>query len=118
MPGRPDWGGGRKAIAPFHLNTQQDFGVMRVSGTPHSWPDSQAAWDQGRMNNWPKAKQNHSLGYFARADLPFQFALAEAFTRSTVWATTLPGRRRCGSSTGRSSSASYTAMFAGAPESA
>lgn len=80
VPGRPEWGSGRKAIAPFHLNTQQDFGVMRVSGTPHSWTDSQAAWDHGRMNNWPKAKQNHSLGYFKRTDLPFQFALAEAFT--------------------------------------
>lgn len=80
VPGRPEWGGGRSAIAPFHLNTQQDFGVMRVSGTPHSWTDAQAAWDHGRMNNWPKAKQNHSLGYFKRTDLPFQFALAEAFT--------------------------------------
>ncbi len=80
VPGRPEWGSGRKAIAPFHLNTEQDFAVMRVSGTPHSWTDSQAAWDLGRMNNWPKAKQNHSLGHYARADLPFQFALAEAFT--------------------------------------
>ena len=80
VPGRPEWGGGRTAIAPFHLNTEQDFSVMRVAGTPHSWPDSQAAWDMGRMNNWPKAKQNHSMGHYARADLPFQFALAEAFT--------------------------------------
>jgi len=80
VPGRPTWGSARTAIAPFHLNTQQDFSVMRVSGTPHSWTDSQAAWDLGRMNNWPKAKQNHSLGYFKEADLPFQFALARAFT--------------------------------------
>lgn len=80
VPGRPTWGSARTAIAPFHLNTQQDFGVMRVTGTPHSWSDAQAAWDLGRMNNWPKAKQNHSLGYFKEADLPFQFALARAFT--------------------------------------
>lgn len=64
VPGRPNWGSTRTAIAPFHLNTEQDFSVMRVSGTPHSWPDAQAAWDHGRMNDWPKAKQNHSLGYF------------------------------------------------------
>ena len=79
VPGRPTWGQ-RQAIAPFHLNTTQDFAVMRVSGTPHSWLDAQAAWDHGRMNDWPNAKQNHSLGYFAEADLPFQFALARAFT--------------------------------------
>lgn len=80
VPGRPNWGSTRTAIAPFHLNTEQDFSVMRVSGTPHSWPDAQAAWDHGRMNDWPKAKQNHSLGYFKESDLPFQFALARAFT--------------------------------------
>lgn len=80
VPGRPGWGSTRTAIAPFHLNTQQDFAVMRVSGTPHSWPDAQAAWDEGRMNNWPAAKQNHSLGYYKEGDLPFQFALANAFT--------------------------------------
>ena len=68
------------AIAPFHLNTAQNFAYMRVNGTPHSWPDAQAAWDNGRMTSWPLAKQNHSLGYFKAQDLPFQFALANAFT--------------------------------------
>ncbi len=68
------------AIAPFHLNTAQNFAFMRVSGTPHSWTDAQAAWDHGRMNNWPKAKQNHAMGHFKAQDLPFQFALANAFT--------------------------------------
>ncbi|HEX2013292.1 MAG TPA: phospholipase C, phosphocholine-specific, partial [Roseateles sp.] len=77
-PGRPN--SGPVAIAPFHLNTQQTFAYMRVSGTPHSWTDAQAAWDQGRMDAWPKAKQNHSMGYFKAEDIPFQFALADAFT--------------------------------------
>ncbi len=80
VPGQPNWSEQRTAIAPFHLNTQQDFSVMRVTGTPHAWSDAQAAWDHGRMSNWPAAKQAHSLGYFKEADLPFQFALARAFT--------------------------------------
>lgn len=79
VPGRPNWPQAR-AIAPFRLNTVQDFPVMRVSGTPHSWLDAQLAWDYGRMNDWCTAKQNHSMGYYAEADLPFQFALAKAFT--------------------------------------
>lgn len=78
VPGRPPTG--PVAIAPFHLNTEQNFAYMRVSGTPHSWSDAQAAWDQGRMNAWPKAKQNHSMGYFKESDIPFQFAMADAFT--------------------------------------
>ena len=71
---------GQRAIAPFPLDTAAHFGYMRVEGTPHTWPDAQRAWDQGRMGHWPMAKQNHAMGYFQRGDLPFQFALAEAFT--------------------------------------
>jgi phospholipase C len=79
VPGRPNWPTS-KPIAPFRLNTEQDFPVMRVAGTPHSWADAQLAWDHGRMNDWCTAKQNHSLGHYAEGDLPFQFALARAFT--------------------------------------
>jgi phospholipase C len=77
---QPSATGTPAAIAPFHLNTAQTFAYMRVAGTPHSWTDAQASWDHGRMNAWPKAKKNHSLGYFKESDLPFQFALANAFT--------------------------------------
>ncbi|WP_297512771.1 phosphocholine-specific phospholipase C [uncultured Caulobacter sp.] len=69
-----------KTLAPFPLNTAQTFAHMRVEGTPHSWTDAQDAWDQGRMDRWPDAKHPWSMGYFQRADIPFQFALAEAFT--------------------------------------
>jgi len=80
LPGRPVVVNPTPVIAPFALNTQQTFAHMRVAGTPHSWTDAQAAWDHGRMNAWPKAKQNHSMGYFGKADLAFQVALANAFT--------------------------------------
>jgi phospholipase C len=79
VPGRPNWPQSR-AIAPFRLNTVQDFPVIRVAGTPHTWPDAQMAWDHGRMSDWCAAKQNHSMGHYAEADVPFQFALARAFT--------------------------------------
>jgi len=79
VPGRPDWPQSRP-IAPFRLNTVQDFPVMRVTGTPHTWLDAQLAWDHGRMNAWCAVKHNHSMGHYAEADIPFQFALARAFT--------------------------------------
>ena len=69
-----------KVIAPFPLNTTQTFAHMRVEGTPHNWPDAQYAWDNGRMANWPDHKQPHSMGYFVESDIPFQWALADAFT--------------------------------------
>jgi phospholipase C len=69
-----------RAVAPFALNTRQRFRHMRVEGTPHTWPDAQAAWNHGRMNAWPRAKYNHAMAYFDQRDMPFQYALANAFT--------------------------------------
>ena len=73
-------GEGPAWLAPFPLNTRQTFAHMRVEGTPHSWSDAQAAWDEGRMGRWPEAKHAHSMGYYERADIPFQYAMADAFT--------------------------------------
>lgn len=67
-------------VAPFALNTTSDFRLMRVEGTPHNWFDAQDAWDEGRMGRWPEAKTPHAMGYFRAEDIPFQYALAEAFT--------------------------------------
>lgn len=67
-------------IAPFRLDTRADFRLYRPLGTPHGFVDSQAAWDNGRMGEWPRFKQNQSMAHFTREDLPFQYALAEAFT--------------------------------------
>lgn len=67
-------------VAPFHLDTERQFELMRVEGTPHSWWDAQFAWDHGRMNWWTRDKQDHSMGHYAEQDLPFQWAMANAFT--------------------------------------
>lgn len=75
-PGTP----GPALLAPFRLDTGKDFRMIRPPGTPHGFTDSQAAWDNGRMAEWPKHKHNHALAYFTRDDIPFQYALAEAFT--------------------------------------
>jgi len=69
-----------RLVAPFHLSTKEHFELMRVASTPHSWPDAQAAWDQGRMQRWAAAKTDRAMGYFTREDMEFQFALAESFT--------------------------------------
>ena len=66
-------------VPPFHLDTAKTSGI-RVPMTPHSFSDSQGAWNQGRFGWWPKYKTAGAMGYYKRADIPFQFALAEAFT--------------------------------------
>ncbi|HVF15279.1 MAG TPA: phospholipase C, phosphocholine-specific, partial [Steroidobacteraceae bacterium] len=79
--GRSVWqqSDGAREIPPFHLDTKTTS-ALRVPGTPHSFADSQAAWNQGSFGAWPKYKTEYSMGYYRREDIPFQFALAESFT--------------------------------------
>ncbi len=70
---------GNKDIPPYHLDTKTTS-ALRVPGTPHSFSDAQAAWSQGKFGLWPKHKTQFAMGHYRREDIPFQFALAEAFT--------------------------------------
>lgn len=72
--------GGPPVMSPFPLDTVATFAHMRVEGTPHGWSDAQAAWNEGRLNRWPAAKTERAMGYYRREDIPFQYAMADAFT--------------------------------------
>ncbi|WP_459616075.1 phosphocholine-specific phospholipase C [Bordetella sp. 2513F-2] len=79
--GKPVWfqSDGTKEVPPYHLD-RETMNAIFVPGTPHSFSDAQAAWNQGKLDFWPKYKNVHSMGYYKRNDIPFQYALAEAFT--------------------------------------
>jgi phospholipase C len=79
--GKPVWfqAKGATEIPPYHLDPENSSALV-VPSTPHSFPDAQAAWNQGKFGAWPLYKSEYSMGYYQRADIPFQFALAEAFT--------------------------------------
>ncbi|MFN2767900.1 alkaline phosphatase family protein, partial [Escherichia coli] len=66
--------GAERLVLPYHLDSKRG-NAQRVTGTPHSWVDEQAAWDHGRMSAWPTYKTPASMGYFRQLELPFQFAL-------------------------------------------
>ena len=68
-----------REIWPYHLDSTAG-NAQRVSGTPHTYPDAQAAWDLGRIAKWPDSKNTQSMGYFKQTEVDFQFALANAFT--------------------------------------
>ena len=79
--GKPVWfqSDGTQEIPPYHRDSATSNALL-APGTPHSFSDSQIAWNQGKTGNWPKYKNQYSMGHYRRADIPFQFALAEAFT--------------------------------------
>jgi phospholipase C len=70
---------GTREITPYHRDSATTSALVGY-GTPHSFSDMQVAWNQGKMGFWPKYKTQYSMGYYKRDDIPFQSALAEAFT--------------------------------------
>ena len=68
-----------QVLTPFHLD---GTAIMHTACRwyAHTWDDSQLAWDNGRMANWPTHKTDISMGYFKEKEIPYQFALANAFT--------------------------------------
>ncbi len=73
-------------LLPFHLDTKTTS-AQKIPSTNHSWGCQHASWNGGKMDNWLPAhrkveagKAPYVMGYHTRADIPFQFALAEAFT--------------------------------------
>jgi len=56
-------------------------GAQNYPGTDHSWPTQHGAWYGGLMNGWYYAKGGPTtLGYLSRHDIPFHYALADAYT--------------------------------------
>ncbi|SHH20754.1 phospholipase C [Jatrophihabitans endophyticus] len=73
-------------LLPFHLDTEHTS-AQAIPSTSHAWAVQHAAWNGGRMDNWlpahraaDKANGPYVMGYYERDDIPFQFALADAFT--------------------------------------
>jgi phospholipase C len=66
-------------LRPFRYNTHTTSAQV-TPGLPHDWSDQHAAWNNGAMDSWIKAKGPDTMGYFVREDIPFHWALAEAFT--------------------------------------
>ncbi|GAA1939641.1 phosphocholine-specific phospholipase C [Kitasatospora viridis] len=47
----------------------------------HTWATQHAAWNNGRMDSWVAAKgSDRTLGFMDRSDIPFHYALADAYT--------------------------------------
>ena len=51
------------------------------AGLGHSWEDQHGAWYGGVMNGWVQYKGSvRTMGYLNRSDIPFHYALADAYT--------------------------------------
>lgn len=70
---------GKREYSPYRAD-KKTVNAALVNGTPHDFPDTQAAWNQGKYGFWPMFKTPYSMAYYTREEIPFQYALAESFT--------------------------------------
>ena len=66
-------------LLPFHMDSSK-VNAQNAGDLDHSWAGDHSARAGGLWNNWVPAKTEQTMGYFQRSDIPFQFALADAFT--------------------------------------
>ncbi len=69
--------GGQGSVGPFRLDSEKTRAETMLS-LDHSWKGSHARWKH--HDAWIPAKGPLTMGHFTRADLPFYYALADAFT--------------------------------------
>lgn len=108
--GLPVWVQGNKNkqyFAPFHLDIVNSKSTW-MGSLPHGWRDMVSARNNGKMDNWLEAKSSGNqaykhipltMGYYNRADIPFYYAFADAFT--------VCDQHFCSSLTGTSANRSY-----------
>ncbi|MFJ3669865.1 phosphocholine-specific phospholipase C [Streptomyces sp. NPDC090106] len=70
---------GTKDLLPFHP-TADDLGMQFLEGLPHGWTDGHHAYNGGKYDQWVPAKGTTTMAYLTREDIPFHYALADAFT--------------------------------------
>jgi phospholipase C len=109
------------SYAPWRLDIR-DTRITWMGSIPHSRHSQVDAWNEGHHNGWLEAKRSSvheyahlpiTMGHYTREDLPFYYALADAFTvcdqnycsvmtsttpnRSTFWTGTVRDEQRIGS---------------------
>ena len=99
----PDYGtlggpaDGVPVIPPFRVNPESispgltSLGFTYFPGTDHGWTGTHLAWNDGQYDQWPIQKGPISMSYMTRQDIPYHYALADAFTVGDAYHSSLMG---------------------------
>lgn len=75
---QPDASTSTGYVLPFRPD--DNFGKRFMADVEHGWNDSHDAWNSGQYDKWSSAKNTGAMTYYIRKDIPYHFALADAFT--------------------------------------
>jgi phospholipase C len=88
---------GAEVIPPFRVNPASvspgltNVGGTYLPGTDHSWGGTHAAWNQGQYDMWAVAHGPMAMSYMTRDDIPYHYALADAFTVADAYYCSIMG---------------------------
>jgi len=72
---------GVDVIPPFRVNPNgANPGLTYLPGTNHSWEATHGCWNQGQYDSWPLTNGPMVMSYMTRKEIPYHYALADAFT--------------------------------------
>jgi phospholipase C len=79
--GNPVWyqPNGNNYLLPFHPGAP-NLGLQFIEDLPHDWTSTHGAWNEGKYDQWVPNKGTTSMAHLVRSDIPFHYALADAFT--------------------------------------
>ncbi|MET9631153.1 alkaline phosphatase family protein, partial [Lentzea sp. NPDC006480] len=66
-------------VLPFHP-AADDMGMQFLQDLNHDWNGGHLAFNGGKYDRWVPAKTATTMAYLNRRDIPFHYALADAFT--------------------------------------
>ncbi|MEU5432781.1 phosphocholine-specific phospholipase C [Streptomyces sp. NPDC020719] len=71
--------GNGKEVLPFRPKAD-NLGLQFIQDLNHDWAGSHQAFNNGKYDQWVPAKTSTTMAYLTREDIPFHYALADAFT--------------------------------------
>lgn len=74
---QPNGSGGY--LLPFHPDVS-NAGLSFIEDTDHGWNKTHNALNKGNLDQWVIEKGSTSMTFLTRQDIPFHYALADAFT--------------------------------------
>ena len=72
---------GVPVVPPFRVNPSSgNPGLTYLPGTDHSWGGTHDCWNNGQYDSWAVTNGPMTMSYVKREDIPYHYALADAFT--------------------------------------
>jgi phospholipase C len=66
-------------VLPFHP-AAPNLGLQFLEDLAHDWTTTHTAWNDGKYDGWVPSKGATTMAHLTRSDIPFHYALVDAFT--------------------------------------